>query len=65
MDSDLEALEAAAESLSAPLRSSTDFTHPAGFTEHLDNICRSASAASADEPREALALTLLSAHNNL
>ena len=49
MDSDLEALEAAAESLSVPLRSSTDFTHPAGFTEHLDNTCRSASAASADE----------------
>ena len=46
MDSELEALEEAADGLEAPVEPSTGFLSP-GFTEHLDHLCLSASASAA------------------
>ena len=59
MDSELEALEEAADGLEAPLEPSTGLLNP-GFTEHLDHLCLSASASAASrspsfDPSENLA----------
>ena len=59
MDSELEALEEAANGLEAPLEPSAGLLNP-GFTEHLDHLCLSASASAASrspsfDPSENLA----------